>query len=323
MVQIDQENMLLFWYYTWERQNVYHNRFVLNKKEPWTKDKILREYKFTNVYRELDRTTIWYHDRIGGHYYKTGKTKNYPDGFTSKDVVFATFIHRLFNKIETMEHIYDFIRIKTFNLSKITSVLKKLRQQDFKIFTSAHLTTGVRFGGYDDKLDNILYLINLIHLDIDNVYTSIKSATSMEDLYNKVRMVNGFGPFLGYQFALDIVNTGICRFSLDDFSVAGPGCKRGIKHVFPNVGEDISFLDAMKFMRKKQHYYFEKFGYDFKFVDELGGREKGIHLGNIENQFCEFSKYFKAFHGYGRPRNKFVPTDLNKDQLSLFGQNDN
>lgn len=28
--------------------------------EPWTDDPILRKFRFTNVFRELDRTTVWF-----------------------------------------------------------------------------------------------------------------------------------------------------------------------------------------------------------------------------------------------------------------------
>lgn len=301
---INEENMKLFWWWVFERQNIYYRKNIKQINPPWTNDEILRDYKFTNVYREIDRTTIWYHNNIGGSYYLT-KEQNFPNKFEEIDVVFATFVHRLFNRIETMVAILPYLTIKRFNLKAVRGILDNIRNSGQNIYTSAHLVTGVRFAGSDDKLENILYLVEIIHRDINKIYKSVKNSSSLEDLYKRTTQVNGFGPFLGFQYILDMINSGICKFNHDDFVVAGPGCKRGIRHIFPDT--NISFEDAMKYTRKKQHYYFDKYGYKFRFLEELGGKEVGIHLANIENCFCEFSKYYKAHHGYGRPRNKYVP----------------
>src|SRR5688500_13499948 len=52
-------NLTTFWDLVAERQRVWHRRFVLGEKWPWTSDKILQEFSFTNVYRQLDPGTIY------------------------------------------------------------------------------------------------------------------------------------------------------------------------------------------------------------------------------------------------------------------------
>lgn len=302
---IDPEMMNLFWYYTWERMNVWHNRFILKLPRPWTKDEIIDKYSFTNTYRELDKTTIWYHKHIGNTKIRS-----------KKDIVFGTFIHRLFNNIENMEKILHLTEVKTFDEQEMFNVLNKARKNGENIWCKVHMTTGVRFKGSDDRLENIIYLIKLIHDEINDIYGRIKNSTSLEDLYNNTRRVNGFGPFLGYQYILDMVNSGVCDFSLDDFVVAGPGCKRGIRHVFPNALE-ITFENAMHYMRERQHFYFEKYNYDFKYCEALGGKEKGLHLGNIENQFCEYSKYYRVWQGGRAPKNKYLEEHKQSKQLMM------
>lgn len=298
-ISYDKFNMHLFWYWVTERKNIWWRRNIEKIPPPWTSDEILRTYKFTNVERELDKTTIWYHDNIG----------TLP---TEKDVIFGTFTHRLFNKIETMEMLLPYMQVKTFNHKKVTKLLMDKRSKGFNVFTSAHLTTGVRFAGSPDKLVNILYLVDLIHKDIDNVYESIKTSESMEDLYNRTRKVNGFGPFLGFQFILDMINCRICNFDHDDFVMWGPGAKRGVRLIFPDTS--IGFEEGLRFLRDNQHYFFDKYGYGYMFSKELGGKERGIHLGNIENCSCEFSKFYKAYTGTGRPRNRYIATT----QLEMF-----
>ena len=40
------------------RHSIYIARQA-NRQQPWTTDPILRQYKFCNIYRELDRVTRW------------------------------------------------------------------------------------------------------------------------------------------------------------------------------------------------------------------------------------------------------------------------
>jgi len=39
-----------YWKFATERQSVFYRRNILKQYEPWTKDPILQEYKFTNAY---------------------------------------------------------------------------------------------------------------------------------------------------------------------------------------------------------------------------------------------------------------------------------
>ncbi len=41
-----------------ERHQIYLRRQA-GQPKPWTANPILQQYRFTNVYRELDRVTIW------------------------------------------------------------------------------------------------------------------------------------------------------------------------------------------------------------------------------------------------------------------------
>eukprot|EP01084_Bolivina_argentea_P309951 536191_1 len=47
------ENMRIFWRYIIERHNIYKKR-INNQTTPWTNDKILLKWKFTNVFRDID-----------------------------------------------------------------------------------------------------------------------------------------------------------------------------------------------------------------------------------------------------------------------------
>src|SRR5258706_15228485 len=64
MLKPNEEELKDFWYFVQERHNIYYKRFVKKEPKPWTKDRVLRDYFFTNVYRELDRGSLYLIDNI-------------------------------------------------------------------------------------------------------------------------------------------------------------------------------------------------------------------------------------------------------------------
>ena len=56
---------------------------------PWTDDPILQKYKFTNVFREDDATTVWFRENMRDELCE------------HSDVILATIIFRWFNLVET------------------------------------------------------------------------------------------------------------------------------------------------------------------------------------------------------------------------------
>src|SRR5688500_5458146 len=77
-----------------ERHMIYLKRFVLKEPKPWTQDKILREYKFTNAFRELDRGTLALRRMEHG---AVASWRESQDWNAAELIVFNTFWYRLFN----------------------------------------------------------------------------------------------------------------------------------------------------------------------------------------------------------------------------------
>ena len=77
-----------------ERHRIYLKK-LRGEEYPWTKDPILQKYKFTNVFREQDTTTVWFRENIRGSL------------ANSSDVALATIIFRWFNLIETGKILLD------------------------------------------------------------------------------------------------------------------------------------------------------------------------------------------------------------------------
>ena len=82
-----------FFMFARERHNIYLRR-QQGLPRPWTDDHILNTCRFTNVYRELDKTTVWFRERVR-------------EPLRSKpEVLLATVLFRWFNRILTGEALF-------------------------------------------------------------------------------------------------------------------------------------------------------------------------------------------------------------------------
>src|SRR4051812_37444375 len=82
-----------FTYWISERHNIFKKRRA-GKPAPWTDDEILQGYFFTNPYRENDKTTAWFRERVRNPLRD------------SHHVIMATVIFRWFNLISTGEMLH-------------------------------------------------------------------------------------------------------------------------------------------------------------------------------------------------------------------------
>ena len=53
-----------FFWWIEERHRIFEKRKRGLSRDWWTEDEILRTYRFTNPYRENDRTTVWFRENI-------------------------------------------------------------------------------------------------------------------------------------------------------------------------------------------------------------------------------------------------------------------
>jgi hypothetical protein len=275
---VDPGRLRDFWTFIAERQTIWHKRFVLKEMPPWTKDGVLRNFFFTNVYRDLDKGTIFYKENIA----------------TIKDpvnLVFATLIYRLFNQIPTYQYLKenDDIRYGNWNYLSIVSRLKKL---EHNVFTGAFTVTGVRFGGFDDKISNVCWLIEQLMYLVPRIVKELGQANNLKDVFDIIVNLEGFGKFLAYEVTIDLAYTHLNkgRWTEDDWVNPGPGCKRGIQYIFPTRFKPYERI--IEHLRWHQNRYFKIYGLNFPAWE---GRE--LTLRSIEHSLCEFSKYARVKYG--------------------------
>src|SRR3990167_4230336 len=124
-----------FWRFVVERQKIWHRRFVLQESAPWTKDKVLARYHFTNVYRELDRGTIWYLENV---------VPQFPLGNARLvQAIWKTLAYRLLNNVDVWA-VLDLPEMSRwasrFYQEEFADRLRCLKREMHTIYSPAYIT---------------------------------------------------------------------------------------------------------------------------------------------------------------------------------------
>ncbi len=273
----------VYWHFATERQDVYYNR-LLQKNEPWTSDAVISKYKFTNAYRVLDRVSQFLIAKI-----INPDTENQ---LSNQDKLFRILLYKIFNKIETwqlLEQKLGEISWKNYSFGRYDEVLTSAYNGGSTIYSAAYImASGKNVFSYARKHQNHLRLLGFMMKD--NATKKITSSSTMEELFNVLKSYPLIGPFLAFQYAIDINYSELTDFSEKDFVVAGPGAIDGIAKCFSDKAK-YSNEDVIRVMMDNQQIEFERLGLDFK---NLFGRS--LQLIDCQNLFCEVGKYARISH---------------------------
>lgn len=268
-----------YWNLAFERQRIYHGRLA-GLPGPWTDDDILQEYKFCNAFRASDRVSQ----------YLIRDIIYVPREYGAEDQLLRIILFRLFSKPATWQLLCDAfgdVTIETFDPQAYGSVLDDAFASGRRLYTAAFILCANRAYGHDRKHRNHLALIEAM-LAPGGLSASVAAATRLSDLYVALASYPLIGPFMAYQLAIDINYSELCDFSEDEWSVAGPGARRGIAKCFTDTaGWDDRRIIA--WMTERQDDEFARLGLDFA---DLHGRP--LHAIDIQNLFCETDKYARV-----------------------------
>src|SRR5260221_6962944 len=142
--------------------------------------------------------------------------------------------------------------------------------------------------GYDRKHRNHLALLSKM-MD-DGVPEKSSRAASLEEVYHLLLSYPGLGPFLAYQYAIDLNYSSMLEFEEDDFVVAGPGALDGIAKCFAST-TGLTPANVIYQMVDRQDHEFKRRGLAFEGL--FGRRLRPI---DCQNLFCEISKYARVAH---------------------------
>jgi hypothetical protein len=271
-----------YWRFAAERQRIFHSR-VRGEPGPWTQDPILRNYRFCNAYRASDRVSQFLiasviHDPKAS-------------ALSPEDVFLRVVLFRLFSREttwEALERETDGVRAATLHTQRLADVLEQLRRSQ-PIYTAAFILAAHDTYGHRVKHRNHLALVQDMFRPGRLGY-QLAHAGSLREVYELLLEWPTIGPFMAYQLAIDLNYTEHLAFDEDDFTVPGPGARRGLQKVFRDDG-GISPEQLIMRMVDSQEDEFDRLGLPF---EDLFGRR--LHAIDCQNLFCEVDKYArKAF----------------------------
>lgn len=245
------------------------------KKPPWTKDTVFRQFRFCNVHREDDRTTVWFRENIRKH-------------LTGLRVVEATLAFRWFNRIETGEKIKD-ILLNGWDPEAVRERLEGVKP----VVTGAYM---IKTEEGLSKLDGVIKCIDKAIPKLPKLVigwgSSIQQAT--EELTNEVY---NLGPFLAYEITTDLRHTSVLGGAKDIMTWAnpGPGCARGLNWVhhgdkwgwWRNEEKDVAeMLELMKVLLDHSRN-----------PDIWPSEWPAWEMRTVEHWSCEFDKWCRGTEG--------------------------
>jgi len=273
-----------------ERHRIWQKRQA-GEPAPWTTDPVLGKYRFTNIFRQLDKGTLALNAMLQPERILWEHGTN---PFFQRDrgcVIVANIIwYRSFNRFE---HATDVGFCYTWE-----EVMEKLwdlkEKQDKRIFTSAHMTTG-RAG--EDKLTTYAELVEEAYNQSYEIYNLCCETRSIEQVFYRLQDLPTVGRFIAYEMACDLRFQPFMSPVNDSLTWAnmGPGAKRGMRRLGMEADtqdEGLISMQALFEQLRPTFEHFEPLGFPFE-------------LREVEHSLCEFDKYCRATRGEGRPRQNY------------------
>ena len=248
---------------------------------PWTSDPILMEYRFTNTYRAADRVSQ----------YLIREVQYRPDRSPAPaEVFFRTILFKIFNRIDTWESIESAIgpvSWQSADLAVIASVLDTKLAAGSRIYSAAYIMPSPALGHQRKHANHLALLARMME---DGLPGRLSTVSSLRAVYELLLSYPGLGPFLAFQYTVDLNYSTVIDFDEDDFVVAGPGAIDGIAKCFLDA-KGVDPAAVIYAMMDRQSDEFSALGLNFP---GLFGRP--LKLIDCQNLFCEISKYARAAH---------------------------
>lgn len=271
-----------YFYFMQERMNMFWRKCQNPDSYEWTNDPILRKYKFTNVYRATDRVSQYL---IRNVIYADMNAR-------PEDVMLRVLVFKVFNKIETWEYLKEHldapITVDNFDPQKIARILTTC-QRNQPIFSNAYMMTGshAKYDYLSTKHEKWLTMLKKEVVDT-MLLARLQKLGGLGEMYEVLHDCSFIGPFLAYQYAIDLNYTPYFEFSENEFVKAGIGAIRGIKKCFVDYGEN--YEDAIRYVAEHLENLQER--YDCTDFKPLPGHQPT--LIDLQNCFCETDKYLRA-----------------------------
>lgn len=281
---ITNERMAHFIQFVLERHRVWVNRNA-GKPKPWTQDPILQQYRFCNVYRELDYVTLWL-------------KKHWREAYChDEDFWFSMVIARLINWPNTMEVMGPPL---PWDPDMFVKDIEHLQARGpGPVFGPAYIvSTNGR------AMPKAQYLAEQVLTPMweRREYLRPTLDDTLRSYHARLSEFQGMGSFMAAQVVADLKNTRACALwhAADWWTWAspGPGSIRGMNRLCGRGGV------AGGFRGDEWHRLLAVVQKDLN-VQLARKHYASIHAQDVQNCLCEFDKYERVRLGEGTPKQRY------------------
>lgn len=268
----------LFWYWVNERHAIYCRR-AEGKPKPWTDDPILRDYKFTNVFRQLDRGTVW----LTEHFIR-------PHWDDDPALLFFNIAwYRMFNWTGTGERLGW---QTSWELARVRRLLGAALASGEQVFTGAHI---IRSAFGRPKIDSIVDVCAELWKRRQQITVTAQHTGSLEETSRRLIEVDYVGGFMAYEILTDMRHTPLLNQAHDIHTWAhvGPGALRGLQRLSPGLQRQDALSKLLGLVARSRE------------PGVLGTHVPPLEPRDCEHAACEWDKMCRIKFGEGRPRSKY------------------
>lgn len=261
--------------------------------QPWTKDPIFQVYKFTNVYRELDRQTIWIDENI---------RRPFAD---HQDLWFMLAIARIGCTRELLSALMSTRgawpdadgRWSFATFTRVLSRYVNVRRADkARAFYAAWQVN-----------HNLYRRLHETWAHRHRVTDGLDAATTLQEAYVLLNGLPSWGGFMRYELVCDLRHTRYLREATDVFTWTqpGPGSQRGLNRVF-GVPATCAAWSHEVFITETVAL--------LNWISPRWEHAPRLELRDVEHSLCEFDKYERTRLGESRPKQRYR-FDASKPEL--------
>lgn len=288
---MNEEALARFWYWMNERHKIYRRK-RMGLPKPWTEDAILRDYRFCNVFRELDTVTQW----IRSNWSRPNDDHEW--------LWLAMTIARFVNWPDTLDELGYPSEGWTDSYEKhFVDTLEDRRARGLQVYTGAYMVRGDIQGGYAKKSEYLAYKVIRPMVEQRSDIVESFAHNSLEHTHRILCDFYGVAGFMGYEIVTDLRHTSFLRRAYDVFTWAnaGPGAVRGLNRLHDRkLSGSIPQAQAVEEMRTILDRWPEAHAPMIKCDPAIE-----VEMRDIEHSLCEFDKYERVRLGEGRPRSKY------------------
>jgi hypothetical protein len=267
-----------YWRFAAARHEIYESRLA-GHAPPWTRDPILSAHRFTNCYRAADRVSQFLIAQV-----------SYRGDQDWKEVFFRTLLFKIFNRVSTWQLLISQLGVITwagYDFATYDRILAEPLSAGERLYSAAYIVPPPPLGE-TRKHRNHLRLLELMMGD--RVPDKVAETPSMAAAFQVLESYPGIGPFLAYQYLIDLNYAVGLGFSEMEFVVPGPGARDGIRKCFGRAADGIE-SEVIRYMADSQEQHLSRLGLRFP-----GLQGRPLQLIDCQNLFCEVDKYARVAH---------------------------